>query len=206
MLSHFFWDFDGTLFDTYPAISRACVEVLSRFGVRLSPEEALRDTQISWGYALDLYRQRYQLDDSIIAMVHDLRRQLEEEMARPFPGAREALEGVLNRGGKHYLYTHRDNSALFFLRRFDLYDCFTDFVTSEHGFPRKPRPDALLYLMERHGIPLENAVMIGDREIDLMSGKNAGCFSCWFGEEEKRPSCADFSISRLEDVLLLQKD
>ena len=41
-------------------------------------------------------------------------------------------------------------------------------------FAWKPAPDAVLYLMDRYGMSREDAVMIGDRDCDLASGRNAG--------------------------------
>ena len=34
MYRHFFWDFDGTLYDTYGRITRACVLALQDLGLR----------------------------------------------------------------------------------------------------------------------------------------------------------------------------
>ena len=51
---------------------------------------------------------------------------------------------------------------------------FFDRVTSLDGFPPKPAPDALNYLIRKHGLPRKDCVMIGDRDIDLDAGKAAG--------------------------------
>ena len=42
------------------------------------------------------------------------------------------------------------------------------------GFAWKPAPDGILRLMERHGMTREDTVMIGDRDCDLGSARNAG--------------------------------
>ena len=57
---------------------------------------------------------------------------------------------------------------------------FDDFVTAEHNFPHKPAPDAILYLIKKHNMNLNETIMIGDREIDVLSGKNAGIQACLF--------------------------
>ena len=38
----------------------------------------------------------------------------------------------------------------------------------------KPAPDAVLYLMKAYNMDPETTVMVGDRECDLGSGRNAG--------------------------------
>ena len=44
-------------------------------------------------------------------------------------------------------------------------------MTSESGFARKPSPESMLYLKEKYKI--DNALVIGDREIDK-AGQAAG--------------------------------
>ena len=53
-------------------------------------------------------------------------------------------------------------------------DCFDDYVTSEDKFPGKPAPDAILTIMKRNHLEQAETIMVGDREIDGQSGKNAG--------------------------------
>ena len=49
----------------------------------------------------------------------------------------------------------------------------------EYGHPdhpdRKPNPGMLLRAAEEHGIDLARSWMIGDKELDLAAGRNAGC-------------------------------
>lgn len=40
---------------------------------------------------------------------------------------------------------------------------------------RKPAPGMLLRAAQDHGINLQNSWMVGDSEIDILAGKNAGC-------------------------------
>ena len=55
-----------------------------------------------------------------------------------------------------------------------LSDLFSDAVTRLDGFPAKPAPDALRYLIQKHRLDLSRCVMVGDRDIDLDAAKNAG--------------------------------
>ena len=56
--THFFWDFDGTLFDTYGRITRAFVKGLADTGVRTDFDTALPLVKRSLGYAADWYAAR----------------------------------------------------------------------------------------------------------------------------------------------------
>lgn len=48
---------------------------------------------------------------------------------------------------------------------------------------RKPDPTALRHLMQTHGMNQNACLMICDRDIDLMAGRNAGIHTCLFDPE-----------------------
>ena len=174
--NHFFWDFDGTLFDTYPRVNRAIQNALKDLNIQVSLETIAPLSKITLRYALEtLCPQRPQ------EIWQRYQAHAEEEgfdTMRPYPGVLRLLESVCAAGGRNYLYTHRDRSSLEALNHYGMTPYFADCLTSEvaqaHGFPRKPAPDALLYLMEKHGLNAADCVMVGDRDIDLNSGRSAG--------------------------------
>ncbi|WP_153055871.1 HAD-IA family hydrolase, partial [Streptococcus suis] len=51
---------------------------------------------------------------------------------------------------------------------------FTEILTSDSGFARKPSPEALLFLIEKYGLNKENTYYIGDRLLDVETAINAG--------------------------------
>ena len=171
---HFFWDFDGTLYDTYGRITRAAANALGDMGVKLTTDEVFPVAKRSlfavcakWaeplGYTYDQFLEIY----------HRHSEQEGAESIRPFPGALEALRDVVERGGKNYLYTHRSGSVFRWLEHDGITDLFADKITTLDGFPSKPAPDALNYLVSKHKLNLSDCVMVGDRDIDLDAAKNA---------------------------------
>ena len=62
----------------------------------------------------------------------------------------------------------------------DTEELFEDAVLRTDGFPDKPAPDALLALMERNGLKPEECAMVGDRDIDIDAGHNAGMSGVMF--------------------------
>lgn len=172
---HFFWDFDGTLYDTYGRVTRAAVKGMQDLGIAVSFEAAFPQCKRTLDHCARVFAvpRGFSVDEFMAAY----RRHAEEEgdeSIRPYAGVRELLSAVVRAGGKNYLYTHRDHVALDRLRMDGLDGFFTDAVTSEMGFPRKPAPDALKHLVQKYGLALADCVMLGDRDIDLDSGKNAG--------------------------------
>ena len=109
------------------------------------------------------------------------------ETMRPYPGIPEMLRAVVKNGGKNYLYTHRGLNAWEFLRNDGLDTLFCDGVTNKDGFPAKPAPDALNFLAEKHHLNKSECIMMGDRDIDLDAGKNAGMACALFDPEDFYP-------------------
>ncbi len=78
---------------------------------------------------------------------------------------------------------------------------FTAFVDSSMKFPSKPAPDAVNYICDTYNLDRSETVIIGDREIDVLSGKNAGTYGCLFTKKENIQSAADFIIKDISEVL-----
>ena len=69
------------------------------------------------------------------------------------------------------------------LEHYGLKPYFSDFITKDDHFPRKPAPDALLHMISKHGLEPDRAVMVGDRVLDVQAGLNAGMQGALFDPE-----------------------
>jgi len=199
---HFFWDYDGTLYDTYPRITRAIVRTMQEYGVEAAYDDLYpllkRKFRVAWAAYLEPKGISY---EEFMDTYHRFSEQEPKETMQLYPGAGEMLAAVVRNGGRNYLYTHRGQSALGYLERDGLMALFTDFVTSQHNFPNKPAPDALNYLCNKHGLKKEDCIMIGDRDIDLDSGKNAGMACALFDPEGYYPDYdTPWRFSRIADM------
>ena len=92
----------------------------------------------------------------------------------PYKGVEDCLKQLHEAGYRHYLYTHNHQSAVAQLQREKLWQCFDDAVLGSDGFLLKSAPDALLALMKRSHLTPDTCAMIGDRDIDVIAGHNAG--------------------------------
>ena len=177
-IRHFIWDFDGTLFDTYPVIIRCMRRALAAYGRDCDPGECMGFMLDSIGFALDRYSGRFGIPREELTAAFDTVKAaaLKDLEARPMAGAREALEAIREKGGKSCIFSHRRTGEIrLFLEKYGLTDLFEDILGPDsEGFAWKPAPDGILRLMARHGMTAENTLMIGDRDCDLGSGRNAG--------------------------------
>ena len=139
MIREFFWDFDGTLFDTYPRMARAMVRALEELGYTVEHDWALNGMKRSLGEAARAANARFGVDAQAAMDAYHRHAGTSHRACGRIPGAREVLAAIAQGGGRNYLYTHRNHTALEALERWDMRKWFRDFVTKEDGFPSKPR-------------------------------------------------------------------
>lgn len=179
MIKNYLWDFDGMLFDTYPHTTAAFCETYKRKGIELDYDEVFSNLKISlWhGY------QVYEADEETVEAFYEIENDLSfEPVAFPYEKIPETLKFIWENGGKNFLYTHRDKVAVEYLDKHNLSQYFDGFVTRENGFPLKPAPDAIEYICAEYALKKDETMMLGDRLIDIGSGKNAGVHTCLFDE------------------------
>lgn len=200
---HFFWDFDGTLMDTYPATVAAFLRAAAGLGVSVTAERArtlMMDTLIRCVHTIAA--ENGLEDDALWAAFHREEKLITVEDAEPIPGIPQALRTLKAMGCHHYLATHRDLGALDYLKHAGLDDLFDDHVTAEDGFPRKPAPDMLEHLARKHGLDAAECMMIGDRPLDAEAGRKAGMLSCLLDAENRFPDApCDMRISTIPELL-----
>lgn len=175
----FIWDFDGTLFNTYPQTVNAYLQVLAEYGIEESAGEIERYARISLGELERYLRSKYDVHHDFFGKVGEKRRELEGGFSEPFPEAAKFVREAAAAGALNLLYSHRDKMAVDMLKRSGLWEYFADaIVAGDEGFAWKPSPDSVVALLSRNGVEKSEAIMVGDREIDVLSGKNAGIDSC----------------------------
>lgn len=176
----FFWDFDGTLFDSYPRICRAFSKGLATCGISASPQELLPLVKVSLSHAARVFATARCPQQDIMAAYRAQAEAEGMETMPPYPGAKAILARVVQLGGQNFLYTHRGESAFGALAHYGMETLFADSVTSRDGFAHKPAPDALLHLIRKHSLSAGDCLMVGDRDIDLLAGRNAGMAGALF--------------------------
>lgn len=204
MFKHFIWDFDGTLFDSYPPMVKAYHQALSEQGIHISEEEILKHMKISIRHLLVYSKEHYGIDDVFSQRFNELRKTYEQVLFEPYKEAVEAIEMIRSRGGRNYIYTHRGRSTHMYLEKYDLLKYFDEVVTDENNFSLKPDPEGINFILKKHHINHETAMVIGDRELDILSGQNAGIKGCFYSERpEYTCDTADYLITSHLELLRL---
>lgn len=186
-ITDYIWDFDGTLYDSYPHVTSSMSRALTDLGGKESTERILSLVKRSLPLAVETLCKEHCVDQAELAARFQ---QYHSDVShiKPYADAEKCLRGLMNAGCRHFLYTHRDMTASQCLKRDGLTDCFTEQVLGTQGFPSKPAPDAINYLVKKYGLSPQAAVMVGDRDIDLGAARNAGIGCVLFDPDGFYPS------------------
>ncbi|WLR42393.1 HAD-IA family hydrolase [Bacillus carboniphilus] len=200
MYKNIIWDFDGTLFNTYPVMANIFKDTLERKGIEEPLNEIVKQMKVSMSSAFNYYENKYRIDSNFLDEYHIRRKEAEMQQSKPFEGIVDICKYIYSTNRQNYLYTHRGESAIKLLKMFGLYDYFSDFITLEHGFERKPSPDALHHLINKHNMSHSESIMIGDRDLDILAAHNAGITACYFTEGDEISNHADYNISDFKQL------
>ena len=179
----FIWDLDGTLLDSYEAILSGIEETFGQFSIPYDKEK-VREFILKYSVQ-DLLVQVAEERKLDVGVLNQVRAQsLAEKNAQVvlMPGAREVLAWADQVGVQQFVYTHKGYNAFAILRDLGLESYFTEILTSQSGFVRKPSPEAATYLIDKYQLDSEKTYYIGDRTLDVEFAQNSGIQSINFLE------------------------
>ena len=179
----FIWDLDGTLLDSYEAILSGIEETFAQFSIPYDKEK-VREFILKFSVQdlLEKVAEERKLDVEVLNQVRA--QSLAEKNAQVvlMPGSRDVLAWAEESGIQQFVYTHKGDNALTILRDLDLESYFTEILTSQSGFARKPSSEAATYLIDKHQLNPDNTYYIGDRTLDVEFAQNSGIQSLNFLE------------------------
>ena len=179
----FIWDLDGTLLDSYEAILSGIEETFAQFAIPYDKEK-VREFILKYSVQ-DLLVQVAEERKLDVEMLNRARAQsLAEKNAQVvlMPGALDVLAWAEESGIQQFVYTHKGDNARTILRDLGLESYFTEILTSQSGFVRKPSPEAANYLLGKYQLDSEKTYYIGDRTLDVEFAQNSGIQSINFLE------------------------
>ena len=179
----FIWDLDGTLLDSYEAILSGIEETFGQFSIPYDKEK-VREFILKYSVQ-NLLVQVAEDRNLDVEVLNQVRAQsLAEKNAQVvlMPGAHEVLSWADQVGIRNFVYTHKGDNAFTILRDLALESYFTEILTSQSGFARKPNPEAATYLLDKYQLDPEKTYYIGDRTLDVEFAQNSGIPSINFLE------------------------
>jgi HAD superfamily hydrolase (TIGR01549 family) len=177
---NYIWDLGGTLLDNYESSSHAFAATLWSMAERVVlHDDAYAALKVSTAFAVERFA------GDLPGFLEAYKKLEAQELARPilFDGAKMVLTELSAAGGQHFMISHRNQQVLTILSAAGIADFFTEVVTSDNGFPRKPAPDSINYLLKKYSLNPIETVMIGDRSLDIEAGTNAAISTIFFDPE-----------------------
>lgn len=196
------WDFDGTLFDTYPALIRALERGLADYELVVPREDIAAMLRQTLDFCIHTLITDHGLElDAFESRVSFHHRQTALDDQPLFPGVVRVLECFVAAGGCNTIFTHRAHESLWrFLDHHGIRSLFAGTLSVDEGYPRKPNPAGFNALIEKFQMPRAEVLVIGDRDLDIQAGLAAGVQTCLFQGAQMSNVCADFRIETYPEL------
>ena len=100
-----------------------------------------------------------------------------------YPGIRELLAELKKRGYRLAIVSNKLQSGVDALSELYFKDFTETAVGGREDMPKKPEPDMVYEALRQLGVAKEEAVFVGDSEVDIATAKNAGmeCITVTWG-------------------------
>jgi phosphoglycolate phosphatase len=209
------FDYDGTLFDTRPAILHCIQRALAACGRPIPALEIVANT-VKTGLPLQetfvvldagLHTDRIALNN-LIGIYRELYLDESTPLLKPFAGVGKVLQRTQGAGTKNAVVSNKGIAAIRqSLDQWGLTSLVDWVFADELGLPKKPDPAIMIdHILPRYA-PLQKAqiLMVGDTEADILFAKNAGIACCWasygYGEIERcRALSPEHEISDIAEL------
>ena len=189
----YIFDLDGTLLDTLDDLMASVNYALRQYQM---PEHSREDIRRFVGNGVRLLMIRAIPDGEKNAQFEDCFRTFREhylehslDTTRPYEGIPELLAELRRRGKRMAVVSNKFCAATQELCRHFFPDTI-EVAIGEHeaeGIRKKPAPDTVIEALRQLGVGKENAVYVGDSDVDLMTARNSGlpCISVLWGFRDK---------------------
>ncbi len=175
------FDLDETLVNSKDSIVAYHRALFKYLGLQFPENHAY------WFYTLpaEEVTQRLFPDESYREKAREFRRSFDFrklfQMVTPKDGVPEILIELKKRGKKLAVVTNRDISICPLLEYLGIIELFDEILPANEVKYNKPDPYSLFLLMDKWNATKDQIIYVGDSEIDVETGKNAGVYTITLG-------------------------
>lgn len=179
-INHISFDLDGTIIDSYKTIYKTTVKALEILNITDHLEEKEFYKRIGHHF-IDIFREMnipMPDFDEFIGIYKEHYFEFIDE-SNIFKGVMETLEFLNNKEiFVSLLTTKGQGQADKIIDHFNLRKYFTFVMGRRDGIANKPSGEPLQFICSNLNIKPGNTLMVGDTELDIQCGKNAGAKTC----------------------------
>lgn len=204
-MKNYIWDLDGTLLNSYDVITSSLVILTKRYNIEEPYDSIYKQVkQTSVSNYLNKMETITGIKASSLKDEYSLITDSKKYEITLEKNAKEVLEALNKSGKQNFVFTHRGATTNPVLENLDIKKYFVEIVSSVDGFPKKPDPSAINYLVDKYHLSKEETCYVGDRNLDMECARNAGITTILYKEENSYvipDGKEDFIIDNLNKVL-----
>lgn len=208
--NHFCFDLDGTLVDSNKTIYNSTLYTLDRLGIEYNIDEKEFELKIGKHF-VDIFKHFNVVVSDFEEFITIYKANYFEQIhhSHVYSGVEQTLIELKSRGYRITLLTTKvQDQAERIIEHFNLRKYFDLIMGRRNGIEHKPSPEPLLKICNELKIDVKSTLMVGDTELDIQCGKNAGSFTCgvlygYRTRELMELENPDFIISTLPEILTL---
>lgn len=201
------FDLDGTLISSHETIYKATQHALKEINIHTTMPEGkfynmiglhFEDIFREFGFAVPDFEYFLKIYKSVYFNYID--------SSKVYPGVEEIIIKLNEKKIKVGLLTTKgQEQAELILQHFFLFDKFNYVMGRRTGIAHKPSPEPLLKICNELSLKITDTLMVGDSEMDIQCGHNAGSKTCGvtYGYRTKldlQKLAPDFLIDNIIDV------
>lgn len=171
------FDLDGTLLNTLEDLMDSVNYGLGKYGL---PERSLEEIRRFVGNGVRKLIERavpVEISQENLEAVFTAFKEYYEvhcnDKTRPYPGILDLLTELKKRGYKMAIVSNKLQSGVDVLRELYFNDAVEIAVGGREDMPKKPAPDMVTEALQKLGISKDDAVYVGDSEVDIATAANA---------------------------------
>lgn len=185
------FDMDGTVLNTLDDLTVSMNYVLEKFGY---PGHTVEEYRLFFGNGVKEALRLALPEDVPSEIIDDMLPIYKEhydahclDKTRPYDGVVEVMNELKQKGYKLAIVSNKIDSAVKELNQRFFADAVEIAIGEKPGVNRKPAPDMVEAALKELGSTKEEAVYVGDSEVDFMTAKNSKlpCISVLWGFRDK---------------------
>ncbi len=172
------FDLDGTLLDTLQDLTDCVNAILKKYGMTARTEDEIRSSVGHGAHHLLECSVPGGTDNPKFEEIETTYRAYYKEhcmdKTEPYPGILHLMDTLKKNGCPMAIVSNKPDASVKKLSAVYFEGLADSAVGEMAGCRAKPEPDQLFEALENLGIPKENAVYVGDSEVDILTANNAG--------------------------------
>lgn len=181
----YLFDLDGTLTNTGPTWLTIFHDGLADFGITGISDKQVATHTHDWKEVTKLGVPEADVPTFIEAAYARANERL--PLAPMYEGVEKMLRALKKAGKKIGIFTTMDRPILEpVVARYKFDELFDVIVAGTDVKHRKPHPAGIEHALKKLGAKPDKAVYLGDKDTDILCGKNAGCDSILFYPEDHK--------------------